>query len=88
MRRRMRVGLLAVAVVSLGLGATARAEVTTERSGSILVFPKVLADGTRDTIIQITNVSNSLVRAHCFYVNASLTDPTRDEAVAPVGISR
>jgi hypothetical protein len=43
------------------------------------VFPKVIANGTRDTIIQITNTSNSLVRAHCFYVNAALTDPSRPE---------
>jgi hypothetical protein len=46
--------------------------VVTEQSASILVFPKVIADGTRDTIIQITNTSNSMVYAHCFYVNAAL----------------
>jgi hypothetical protein len=55
------------------------ADVTTERSASILVWPKVIANGTRDTIIQITNTSNSLVRAHCFYVNASLADPSQEE---------
>jgi hypothetical protein len=48
------------------------AQVTTEKSASILVFPKVIADGTRDTVIQITNTSNSLVNAHCFYVNGAL----------------
>jgi len=70
-----RVGLLALAVACLGLCSTASADVTTERSSSILVWPKVLANGTRDTIIQISNTSNSLVRAHCFYVNAALTNP-------------
>jgi hypothetical protein len=40
------------------------------------VFPKIIANSTRDTVIQITNTSNQLVRAHCFYVNAALTDPT------------
>ncbi|MGD9763390.1 MAG: hypothetical protein AB7V27_06740 [Candidatus Binatia bacterium] len=35
----------------------------------------MIADGTRDTIIQITNTSNSVVYAHCFYVNGALTFP-------------
>ena len=48
---------------------------TTEKSASILVFPKVIANGTRDTVIQITNTSNSMVHAHCFYVNGALTFP-------------
>jgi hypothetical protein len=60
------------------LASAAFAEVTTERSASILVFPKVIADGTRDTIIQITNTSNSMVHAHCFYVNGALTFPEQD----------
>lgn len=49
-----------------------RADVSTDVSGSILVFPKVLWTGSagRDTIIQVTNTSNLEVTAHCFYVNA------------------
>jgi hypothetical protein len=74
-RQHRRVGLLGVVAI-LGLCSVAWADVTTERSGSILVFPKILANGTRDTVIQISNTSNSLVRAHCFYVNAALADPT------------
>jgi hypothetical protein len=62
------------AVVVLAAGGLS-AQVTTERSASILVFPRVIADGTRDTIIQITNTSNSMVHAHCFYVNGELTFP-------------
>jgi len=65
-----------MAAALLGLMVSgASAELTTERSASILVFPKVIANGTRDTIIQITNTSNSMVHAHCFYVNAAPTDP-------------
>jgi hypothetical protein len=79
MRRSMRWGLLAAGVAILWLGGVARAEVSTNLAGSILVFPKVIANGSRDTIIQISNVSNSLVRAHCFYVNATLKDPTQPE---------
>ena len=73
-RQRGRVGLMAAALVGLVVGG-AQAQVTTERSSSILVFPKVIADGTRDTVIQITNTSNSMVHAHCFYVNGALTFP-------------
>jgi len=60
----------AVLVVLALWSVAARAETTTELSGSILVFPKVIFDGTRDTIIQISNTSNSVIHSHCFYVNA------------------
>ena len=79
-RQRGLVGLMGLAaLVGLGLAFTARpaaARVTTEQSASILVFPKVIADGTRDTIIQITNTSNNMRHAHCFYVNGALTNPS------------
>ncbi len=73
-RQHGRVGLLVIVVASLALAGVATADVSTERSGSILVFPKIIANASRDTIIQITNTSNSLVRAHCFYVNAAPSD--------------
>ena len=43
-RQRGRVGLVAAALVGLAVSG-AQAQVTTERSASILVFPKVIADG-------------------------------------------
>ena len=49
----------------------APAATTTERSASILIFPKVIFDGSRDTLIQISNTSNSMTHALCFYVNAA-----------------
>ncbi|MFQ5667066.1 MAG: hypothetical protein ACE5I7_11615 [Candidatus Binatia bacterium] len=65
-------GLCGLAVV-LGVVAPAvHADVTTEKGASILVFPKVRANSTFDTVIQITNTGNSMVHAHCFYVDASL----------------
>ena len=71
---------LCVLAASLGfLPANAPADVTTERGASILAFPKVLADGTADTIIQITNISNSMVHARCYYVYAQLADPQQPE---------
>ncbi len=53
------------------IAGSALAETTTERSASILVFPKIVYDGSRDTLIQISNTSNSMVHAHCFYVDAT-----------------
>jgi hypothetical protein len=68
-------GTLALAMVAMA--GAARADVTTERPSSILILPKIVADGTRDTLIEITNTSNSLVFAHCFYVNGAPVDPTQ-----------
>lgn len=61
---------LMLAFVALA-GTRARADVTTDVAGSIVIFPKVIADGTRDTLIQITNTSNLQRTVHCLYVNAS-----------------
>lgn len=73
-RQRGRVGLMAAALVWV-MATAASADVTTEQSASLLVFPKIIADGTRDTIIQISNTSNSMVHAHCFYVNGAPSIP-------------
>ena len=65
-------GLCGFAVVLGVVASSARADVTTENGASILVFPKVRADGTFDTIVQIANTGNSMVHARCYYVNATL----------------
>ncbi len=68
-------GLRAVALAGSLIGALALPAlvsaqgVSTERPGSILIFPKVVNDDA-DTVIQITNTTNSMTYAHCFYVNA------------------
>jgi hypothetical protein len=73
-------GLCGVLGSVLALASVARAEVSTDVSGSVLVFPKVVFDGGtvidagldgRDTIIQLSNTSNNMVHAHCFYVNGA-----------------
>jgi hypothetical protein len=77
-RQRGLVGLTGlVALVGLGLVArpTVAQVVTTEQNASILVFPKVISDGSRDTIIQITNTKNTQWGVHCFYVNGVPEDP-------------
>ena len=67
--------LLAVLVV---YGGHARADVNTDQSGSIVLFPKVIADGTRDTMIQITNTSNMSAQAHCFYIASGSCSESAD----------
>jgi hypothetical protein len=57
-----------LAGAALTAGVAHAQGVSTERPGSILIFPKVVNDNV-DTIIQISNTSNSLTYAHCFYVN-------------------
>jgi hypothetical protein len=68
------VGMVALGVVTSGV----QADVTSEKAASILIFPAVTtADqfGTAsDTVIQIANTSNSMVHAHCNYVDASRSD--------------
>ena len=79
----------AAAWLMLLLAAPLHAGVTTEQSSSILFFPKVMSDSTGvqtggapvDTIIQISNTSNSLVFAHCFYVNAAPNNPNQPPSV-------
>jgi hypothetical protein len=70
----MRGGIAVGVATVLLAAATAYADVVTEKPASILIFPKVIWDGATDTIIQITNTSNSMVHARCFYVDASLPE--------------
>src|SRR5262245_31948963 len=73
--------LLAIPVL---FGGQAKADVHTDQGGSLILFPKVIADGTRDTIIKITNKSNMPAFAHCFYTNALGTCSVNDEVTCLV----
>lgn len=64
-------GLGALLAVSVLSARTASADASSDRGGSIIAFPKVISDGTRDTLIQISNVINDVVYAHCMYLDAS-----------------
>lgn len=71
------VGAAAAGVVFLaGVAPAAQTDVSTERSGSIVIYPKVLWNGNRDTIIQLTNTGNPMAHVHCFYINAALQNPS------------
>ncbi|HVN87162.1 MAG TPA: hypothetical protein VMW17_20210 [Candidatus Binatia bacterium] len=53
---------------------------TIDRTGDILVFPKVVYDTgaaatARDTVIRISNTFNHPAELHCFYVDARLANP-------------
>jgi hypothetical protein len=61
-------GLGAVLVALTLSGTRAGADVTSDRPGSVVIWPKVIADGTRDTLIALTNTSNSQAYAHCEYI--------------------
>lgn len=63
-------GATALATFAMAGGATAAP--TTEESGSVLVFPKVMGTTGRDTLIQISNTGNTTVHARCFYINAGV----------------
>lgn len=47
-----------------------------EQSGSIVVWPKVVWDGTRDTIIQLSNTGNPVAQARCFYIDGEFWSET------------
>ncbi len=60
------------AVVLVLCTSGASAQVTTDEPGALLMFPKVIVDGTRDTIIQISNASGQGVAARCFYTSPEI----------------
>jgi hypothetical protein len=71
-------GIAAVGILPLAGAASAQqlvsyyaTDLSTERAGSILIWPKVIWDGSRDTVIQISNTGNVAVAVHCFYVDGS-----------------
>ena len=67
---RTRAGWLGLAVSACTLiGGTALAATTADRPGSILIFPKVVTTGTRDTVIQVTNTGNMPGDVRCFYLD-------------------
>lgn len=49
--------------------AAVRAEVSTDRPGAILIFPKIISDRDRDTVIQISNNTGARVFLRCFYID-------------------
>lgn len=67
--------LLAAMILNVGQAA---ADVNTDQPGSVVVYPKIVSDGTRDTLITLSTTSNMQTYVHCFYTTAtgrcSITD--------------
>jgi hypothetical protein len=64
-----------IAVAAALIATAARAQVSTENPASVLVFPKIIADGTRDTFVQVSNAGNTQTNVSCYYVNGQLLNP-------------
>ncbi len=66
-RKAWLTGLAAVLAAIALTGGQAGADVASDKAGSVIIFPKVIADGTRDTLISLTNTWNSTAFVHCEY---------------------
>jgi hypothetical protein len=69
-----RAGAVAAILIGMALAAGAAGaqdSFSTERPGSILIFPKVINQNS-GTIIQITNTTNMMTYAHCLYTNGQV----------------
>ncbi len=80
MQRTTLTRWLIAAPLLWSVSGPAGAQVTTEQSAALIVFPKVVADGTWDTVIQVVNQSGNQRYARCFYINGAPVFPSQ-----PVG---
>ncbi|MGH3579950.1 MAG: hypothetical protein ACRDUB_00050 [Mycobacterium sp.] len=59
------------AAVSLLMAPMAHAFTYSDTGAAIVVWPKIVVDDGRDTVLQLTNQAPQPTAAHCFYVNAN-----------------
>jgi hypothetical protein len=64
-----RAACLALTAVAFVHGA--QAQVTTERGASILIYPKVVASSSGDSVLQLANLSRNVVHGFCAYVDGT-----------------
>lgn len=76
--KKWRLTLLSLATgVGMIAGGQAAYGIGSDVSGAIIVFPKIFVDTTgafgppTETEVQITNTSNSVISARCYWVNAT-----------------
>lgn len=72
----MRASCLLFACCVVGLAAAAGAQTSGERGASLLIFPKVVANGSGDTVLQVANLLESRVDVFCTYVDGTTWDAT------------
>lgn len=66
-----KLSLFGAAAVWLALSPMAQAATYSDTGAAVLVWPKVVVDVSRDTVLEITNQSDQPRAAHCFYVNSN-----------------
>lgn len=80
-------GLACCAGLSAPSGASAQS-VTSDESAGFIVLPRIVSDAndifdtntTTNTVVQLTNTSGDPVTVHCFYINATGTCSTGNNA--------
>lgn len=59
-------------VLVMSGGQLARADVASDKPAAIVVYPLVAVDANRDTVIRLTNTSQTApINVHCFYLDAN-----------------
>ncbi len=80
MQGLVRAVVLGAVLLRAIIGGGARADVASDQAAAILVFPKIIVDATNppntkrgpiDTLIRVSNTSDSPVAMNCFYINAN-----------------
>jgi hypothetical protein len=61
----------AAAAVGLILSPMAQATTYSDTGAAVLVWPKIIVDSSRDTVLELTNQSPQPAAAHCFYINGN-----------------
>ena len=68
---RTFVRLAVVCFAALAASQRAAAQPTTDRGASVVTWPKVVADASHDTVLQLVNLSDNRVNAYCSYVDGT-----------------
>jgi hypothetical protein len=79
---RLAVGGLAVLFINAGTASPTLAQGTVDRGASILLFAKVVAGESTDTLIELANLSDNRVNAYCAYLNSAAEWQSLDFRIA------
>ena len=74
-----RAALFAVTAMGVFAASAARADIVSDQSAAILIYPKIVVDTNgvftdgrpTNTVLQLTNTSNSVVAARCVFVDTT-----------------
>lgn len=61
----------AAAVVGLVLSPMAKAATYSDAGAAVVIWPKIIVDDSRDTVLTLTNQAPQPAAAHCFYINGN-----------------